>query len=87
MSIRSDRTENRPAHGVKKWVMGAFLAMVVAGPTVCRAQNQPLPRPANIPDVKLVPELRTIPVPHDRPLFNVQMVNASLLPQIGRAHV
>jgi hypothetical protein len=83
VSIRSDRTENRPAHGVKKWVTGAFLAIVVAGPTVCRAQDQqkPLPGPAEIPAVKLVPELRTIPVPHDRPLFNVQMVNAALLPR------
>jgi hypothetical protein len=83
VSIRSDRTENQPAHGVKKWVMGAFLATVVAGPTVCRAQDQQksLPGPAEIPAVKLVPELRTVPVPHDRPLFNVQMVNAALLPR------
>ena len=40
----------------------------------CRALPQ-------LPEVKLVPDLRTIPVPHDRPAFNVQMVNASLLPR------
>jgi hypothetical protein len=32
-------------------------------------------------EVTLVPELHTIPVPHDRTVFNVQMVNAALLPR------
>ena len=34
-----------------------------------------------IAEVTLVPDLRTIPVPHDRNVFNVQMVNAALLPR------
>jgi hypothetical protein len=41
----------------------------------------PLERPAEIPEVKLVPDLHTIPVPHDRATYNVQMVNAALLPR------
>ena len=44
-----------------------------------RTKNCTSPDP--IPEVKLVPDLHTIPVPHDRPAFNVQMVNASLLPR------
>jgi hypothetical protein len=40
-----------------------------------------LDRPAEIPEVKLVPDLHTIPVPHDRPSYNLQMVNAALLPR------
>lgn len=38
-------------------------------------------RPPAIPEVKLVPSLHTIPVPHDRTTFNVQMVNTALLPR------
>jgi hypothetical protein len=54
------------------------------------AQPQPDPKaqvpeklesPAEIPEVKLVPDLHTIPVPHDRPTYNLQMVNAALLPR------
>jgi hypothetical protein len=54
------------------------------------AQPQPDPKaqvpeklesPAEIPEVKLVPDLHTIPVPHDRPAYNLQMVNAALLPR------
>jgi hypothetical protein len=44
-------------------------------------QVENLPSPPDIPEVKLVPDLHTIPVPHDRPAFNVQMVNAALLPR------
>ena len=40
-----------------------------------------LPSPPVIPEEKLVPGLNTIPVPHDRPQYNVQMVDASLLPR------
>src|SRR5262249_30080950 len=32
-------------------------------------------------EAKLVPELHTIPVPHDRALFNVHLVSAALLPR------
>ena len=38
-------------------------------------------RPSPVPEFKLDRTLKTIPVPHDRPMFNVQMVNASLLPR------
>jgi hypothetical protein len=81
VSIRSTRTEKQPAHVINAWVMRVFLATIVGVPTLCRAQNQPLPSPEKIPDIELVPRLHTIPVPHDRPAFNVQMVNASLLPR------
>jgi hypothetical protein len=40
-----------------------------------------LPGPPPTPEVTLVPDLRTIRVPHDRTVFNVQMVNAALLPR------
>src|SRR5262249_10783119 len=42
---------------------------------------EPLAKPPAIKEEKLVPDLHTIPVPHDRPAFNVQMVNAALLPR------
>jgi hypothetical protein len=61
--------------------MAAVVATVVAAPSWCRAQGEPLPGPEKMAEVKLVPDLHTIPVPHDRPVFNVQMVNASLLPR------
>jgi len=73
-------------------VLPAVLATVMASPCWCAAQEaQPQPAPGApaeklkspppIPDVPLVPELRTIRVPHDRTVFNVQMVNAALLPR------
>ena len=37
--------------------------------------------PPKVEDPPLVPELRTIPVPHDRNVFNVQLVNAALIPR------
>jgi hypothetical protein len=43
--------------------------------------GEPLAKPPEIPEVKLVPNLHTIPVPHDRQSFNVQMVNTALLPR------
>jgi hypothetical protein len=46
----------------------------------CPAQDQ-LPRPNPVPEFKPVPLLHTIAVPHDRPLFNIQMVNAAVLPR------
>jgi hypothetical protein len=45
------------------------------------AAGAELPRPPKVPEVSLVPELRTIPVPHDRTVFNVQMVSAALVPR------
>ena len=50
-------------------------------------QPKPVPPPEKlvspppITEVTLVPELRTIPVPHDRTVFNVQLVNAALIPR------
>jgi hypothetical protein len=44
-------------------------------------QPETLPGPPEVPEVKLVPDLHTIPVPHDRVTYNVQMVDASLLPR------
>jgi hypothetical protein len=41
----------------------------------------PLASPPAIPEVRLVPELRTVPVQHDRPQYNVQMVSAALVPR------
>jgi hypothetical protein len=73
----------------------ALLVIVFAVPDHCRAQDQPEPAkqnvplpprpslkgPNKIPDVTLVPTLHTIAVSHDRPTFNLQMVDASLLPR------
>ena len=56
---------------------------------VCMAQEAPnkyakpedADRPKPVPEFKLERTLPTVPVAHDRPTFNVQMVNASLLPR------
>ena len=47
------------------------------------AAVEPLPPPPAIENLKapLVPDLRTIPVAHDRTVFNVQLVDASLIPR------
>jgi len=37
--------------------------------------------PTPVAEAILVPELRTIPVAHDRTVYNVQMVNAALIPR------
>ncbi len=47
-------------------------------------QDPPPPKlesPPTIAEQVLLPELRTIPVPHDRNLFNVQLVDAALIPR------
>lgn len=72
-------------------------AVLMGATSWCRAQDQkaaapleqapppPPPedliRPPAVPEVKLVPNLNTIPAPRDRALFNVQMVNTALLPR------
>ena len=95
MSILSWKSGSIPAHIVKRITLAVLLAMAFAAPDWCMAQNnaeQPQPvippaphiglkSPDKIPEVTLVPDLHTIPVPHDRPSFNVQMVNTSLLPR------
>ncbi len=45
------------------------------------APAEKLKGPDKIPDVVLVPDLRTIRVAHDRTVYNVQMVSAALLPR------
>jgi hypothetical protein len=50
-------------------------------PGIPPAPAPKLPSPPKIPEVTLVPELHTIPVPHDRTVFNVQLVSAALLPR------
>jgi hypothetical protein len=54
-------------------------------PIVTQAKPAPpqpkLESPPQVTEVTLVPELRTIPVPHDRTVFNVQLVNAALIPR------
>jgi hypothetical protein len=51
-----------------------------------KAQDQPgeeskLPGPPKLEEVTLLPRLRTVPVRKGEPAFNVQMVDASLLPR------
>ena len=53
--------------------------VVVPGPRTERTTPVPTPSPRR--SKTRFPNLHTIPVPHDRPTFNVQMVNASLLPR------
>ncbi|MFI5454917.1 MAG: hypothetical protein ACHRXM_05650 [Isosphaerales bacterium] len=45
------------------------------------APEPKLPSPPKTAEVTLVPELHTIAVPHDRTVFNVQMVSAALIPR------
>src|SRR5690348_11956943 len=46
-----------------------------------RAKAEELPPPPPIPPFQLAPTLPTMTVPHGQPLYNVQMVDASLLPR------
>jgi len=75
----------------------ALLATLLAAPCVAQEDKQapkqkvlqreaappapPLESPPKVEDPPLVPELRTIPVPHDRNVYNVQLVNAALIPR------
>jgi hypothetical protein len=73
---------SQAAHGFIRWMIPAVLAAVIATP--CFAQQQaaePLQSPPKIDEDVLVPDLRTIPVPRDRSLFNVQLVNTALVPR------
>jgi hypothetical protein len=76
----------------RRVVLGQLLA-ALASPAALRAQppekekekaESPagdLPGPPPIPKVKLLPDLPTVPVRRGDPAFNVQMVDASLLPR------
>jgi hypothetical protein len=66
---------------MRSW-SGLFLALLLASIAGSRCQAQDASkRPDPVPDFNPVPVLHTIPVAHDRSLYNVQMVNASLLPR------
>ncbi len=60
------------------WMAAGLLAAVLATPAFAQQAAAPLPGPPEIPKVPLVPELRTIPVPRDRNVFNVQFVDTAL---------
>jgi hypothetical protein len=78
-------------------MMPALLAALIAAPGFAQDGKQvpkekvvnpdappPAPKlesPPKLDDPPLVPELRTIPVPHDRNVYNVQLVNAALIPR------
>ncbi len=79
---------------VSRIVLPAAMMMGLAAPGGRAQDEKPAPgrspqapaagdliKPPAIPEVKLVPNLNTIPVPHDRTAFNVQMVNTALLPR------
>ncbi len=63
------------------WMAAGLLATVMATPTFAQQPAPPLPGPPEIPKVPLVPELRTIPVPRDRNVFNVQFVDTARTPR------
>src|SRR5262245_54739431 len=80
----------RPAV-IRKWLaVPAVAAMMLSAAHWCMArpaQQNPYhkpeddARPAPVPPFQLDRTLKTIPVPRDRTSFNVQMVDASLLPR------
>jgi hypothetical protein len=71
------------------------LTFLAAGRRLARAQDEPpkadapapapaaeaLPGPDPVPDVKLLPDLQTVPVRRGATAFNVQMIDTSLLPR------
>ena len=62
-------------------MVAALLATLTATPSFAQQAAAPLPGPPQIPKVALVPDLRTIPVPHDRNVFNVQLVDTARVPR------
>jgi len=88
VSIRPRRAELQLGLSLKRWTLPAVLAIVLGSPSWCLSQapvpaphQADLERPPKVPEVTLVPALHTIPVPHDRTVFNVQMVSAALVPR------
>lgn len=80
----------RPAEILKRVTLAAIVALSLPAAHWCMAQQpkanpfakpEDQDRPEPVPPFKLDKVLRTVPVPRDRPAFNVQMVNASLLPR------
>ena len=79
----------RPAEVFKRMTVAAVVAMSLPAAHWCTAQvpkQEPNPfrkaedetKPEVVPPFQLERTLHTIPVPHDRPAFNYQMVDASL---------
>src|SRR4051812_1332526 len=79
---------------LKRVTLSAMVALALPAAHWCMAQAQDAQpkanrfakpedndRPKPVPEFKLDKTLRTVPVPRDRPAFNVHMVNASLLPR------
>jgi hypothetical protein len=66
----------------RKFVLGLCAAGLLA-PTRAWAQAAKAEpeKPPEIPDWNALPVLQTVPVPHDRRAYNLQMVDASLLPR------
>jgi hypothetical protein len=93
MSIFSRRAGNQPASMFRPLLLPALLAILVAASPWSLAQENPpkdqapgkppkLEGPPSIPEDTLdLPVLHTVPVSHDRPAYNIQMVDASLLPR------
>jgi hypothetical protein len=90
--IRSRTAELTLGDRFQQWSLLVVTAIVLGSPAWRPAQGQgppnpPAPdprdlvRPEKPTEVTLVPELHTIPVPHDRTVFNVQMVNTALVPR------
>ena len=90
MSSPISKMRFRPAGIVIRIALSsAFLVAFAAQSGMAQAQDKPNPyakpedetRPQPIPDFKLPKTLPTVAVAHDRAEYNVQMVNASLLPR------
>ncbi len=89
MSFCVYSAELPPGRYFKRWTVPAVVAIVLGSASCCLAQSaeQPAAAPGGLihppptPEVTLVPELHTIPVPRDRTVFNVQMVSAALVPR------
>jgi hypothetical protein len=97
VSILARNTGLEPVSGLTRFLLPALFVLAASAPEWCRAQDdkpkaeapeqapvvpgEELAKPPKVADVTLVPHLHTIPVPHDRPTYNVQMVNTALLPR------
>ena len=80
-SYLQGRYSHRPQVSTKHTPLVALAVRLLGG----QAAAQQLQRPDPVPGFDPVPVLRTIPIGHDKPLFNVQMVDAALSLAIARA--
>jgi hypothetical protein len=87
VSIQIWESAGRLAHMTLRTAMPMAVVLMLGAPRAAVAQavkagEIPVDvHPAEIPNVELAPTLKTIPVPKDRPSFNYEMVNTSLLPR------